>query len=132
MAGPRRHGPGAEVTSGQRFTWDETPWEWGKGYGRQEDPHYHVVAIDYGIKRNILRLLAGSGCRVTVVPATTSAEDILALEPDGVFLSNGPGDPAATGEYAVPVIRTSSTPAPPPSASAWGTRCSASRLAPAP
>jgi carbamoyl-phosphate synthase small subunit len=93
------------VTSGQRFTWDETPWEWGKGYGRQDDPHYHVVAIDYGIKRNILRLLAGSGCKVTVVPATTSAEDILALEPDGVFLSNGPGDPAATGEYAVPVIR---------------------------
>jgi carbamoyl-phosphate synthase small subunit len=93
------------VTSGQRFTWDETPWEWGKGYGRQEDPHCHVVAIDYGIKRNILRLLAGSGCKVTVVPATTSAEDILALEPDGVFLSNGPGDPAATGEYAVPVIR---------------------------
>jgi carbamoyl-phosphate synthase small subunit len=93
------------VTSGQRFTWDETPWEFGKGYGRQENPHYHVVAIDYGIKRNILRLLAGSGCRVTVVPATTSAEDILALEPDGVFLSNGPGDPAATGEYAAPVIR---------------------------
>ena len=93
------------VTSGQRFTWDETPWEWGKGYGRLENPDYHVVAIDYGIKRNILRLLAGTGCKVTVVPATTSAEDILALKPDGVFLSNGPGDPAATGEYAVPVIR---------------------------
>jgi carbamoyl-phosphate synthase small subunit len=93
------------VTSGQRFSWDETPWEWGKGYGRQETPRFHVVAIDYGIKRNILRLLAGSGCKVTVVPATTPAEDILALEPDGVFLSNGPGDPAATGEYAVPVIR---------------------------
>jgi len=94
------------VTSGQRFTWDETPWEWGKGYGRQEAPQFHVVAVDYGIKRNILRLLAGSGCKVTVVPATTPAEDILALKPDGVFLSNGPGDPAATGEYAVPVIRT--------------------------
>ncbi len=93
------------VTSGQRFTWDETPWEWGKGYGRQERPQFHVVAIDYGIKRNILRLLAGKGCKVTVVPAQTSAEDILALKPDGVFLSNGPGDPAATGEYAVPVIR---------------------------
>jgi carbamoyl-phosphate synthase small subunit len=93
------------VTSGQRFTWDETPWEWGKGYGRQEKPEFHVVAIDYGIKRNILRLLAGTGARVTVVPAKTSAEDILALKPDGVFLSNGPGDPAATGEYAVPVIR---------------------------
>jgi carbamoyl-phosphate synthase small subunit len=93
------------VTSGQRFTWDETPWEWDKGYGRQERPAYHVVAIDYGIKRNILRQLAGKGCKVTVVPAQTSAEDILALAPDGVFLSNGPGDPAATGEYAVPVIR---------------------------
>src|SRR5207253_2965364 len=93
------------VTSGQRFTWDETPWEWDKGYGRQERPAYHVVAIDYGIKRNILRQLAGKGCKVTVVPAQTSAEDILALAPDGVFLSNGPGDPAATGQYAVPVIR---------------------------
>jgi carbamoyl-phosphate synthase small subunit len=93
------------VTSGQRFTWDETPWEWGKGYGRQERPHFHVVAIDYGIKRNILRQLAAKGCRVTVVPAQTASEDIIALEPDGVFLSNGPGDPAATGAYAVPVIR---------------------------
>jgi len=94
-----------QVTCGQRFTWDETPWEWGKGYGRQEKPEFHVVAIDYGIKRNILRLLAGTGSKVTVVPAQTPAEDILALAPDGVFLSNGPGDPAATGEYAVPVIR---------------------------
>src|SRR5581483_6529864 len=94
------------VTTGQRFTWDETPWLWGKGYGRQTDPQFHVVAIDYGIKRNILRQLAGHRCKVTVVPATTSATDILSLEPDGIFLSNGPGDPAATGEYAVPVIRT--------------------------
>ena len=93
------------VTSGQRFTWDETPWEWGKGYGRNDNPEFHVVALDYGIKRNILRLLAHNGCKVTVVPATTSAEDILEMKPDGVFLSNGPGDPAATGEYAVPVIR---------------------------
>jgi carbamoyl-phosphate synthase small subunit len=93
------------VTSGQRFTWDETPWEWEKGYGGQEHPTYHVVAIDYGIKRNILRQLAGKGCKVTVVPAQTSAADILALAPDGIFLSNGPGDPAATGQYAVPVIR---------------------------
>src|SRR5215216_4569629 len=93
------------VTCGQRFTWDETPWEWGKGFGRLEAPEFHVVAVDYGIKRNILRLLAGNGCKVTVVPAQTSAADILALEPDGVFLSNGPGDPAATGAYAVPVIR---------------------------
>jgi len=93
------------VTSAQRFTWDETPWEWGKGYGRQSAAEFHVVAIDYGIKRNILRLLAANRCKVTVVPATTSAEDIVALKPDGVFLSNGPGDPAATGEYAVPVIK---------------------------
>src|SRR5436853_1124759 len=93
------------VTSGQRFTWDETPWQWNKGHGRQTAPEFHVVAIDYGIKRNILRLLADAGCKITVVPATTSAEDILAMKPDGVFLSNGPGDPAATGEYAVPVIQ---------------------------
>ncbi|MDR6954709.1 carbamoyl-phosphate synthase small subunit [Ancylobacter sp. 3268] len=93
------------VTSAQRFAWDETPWQWPEGYGRQEAPAHHVVAIDYGIKRNILRLLARAGCKVTVVPATTSAEEILSLQPDGVFLSNGPGDPAATGEYAVPVIR---------------------------
>src|ERR1041384_7170355 len=94
-----------KVTSAQRFTWDETPWDWNKGYGRQEKHEFHVVAVDYGIKRNILRLLAGTGCKVTVVPAKTSAEDIMALKPDGVFLSNGPGDPAATGQYAVPVIK---------------------------
>ena len=93
------------VTSGQRFTWDETPWRWNVGHGRQEAPEFNVVAVDYGIKRNILRLLAGVGCKVTVVPATTPAADIFDLKPDGVFLSNGPGDPAATGEYAVPVIR---------------------------
>jgi carbamoyl-phosphate synthase small subunit len=95
-----------QVTSAQRFTWDETEWVWGQGYGRQTSPEFHVVAIDYGIKRNILRLLASTGCKVTVVPAKTSAEDIMALKPDGVFLSNGPGDPAATGEYAVPVIKS--------------------------
>jgi carbamoyl-phosphate synthase small subunit len=94
------------VTTAQRFTWDETPWQWGEGYGRQTATKFHVVAIDYGIKRNILRQLAGNACKVTVVPAQTSAADILALQPDGIFLSNGPGDPAATGEYAVPVIRT--------------------------
>ena len=93
------------VTSAQRFTWDETAWAWDKGFGRQTAPEFNVVAIDYGIKRNILRLLAGVGCKVTVVPATTSADDILAMKPDGVFLSNGPGDPAATGKYAVPVIK---------------------------
>ena len=94
------------VTSAQRFTWDETPWKWNEGHGRQITPEFHVVAIDYGIKRNILRLLADAGCKVTVVPATTSAEDIFALKPDGVFLSNGPGDPAETGKYAVPVIKS--------------------------
>ncbi len=93
------------VTSAQRFDWDETPWILGEGYGRQTKPQFHVVAIDYGVKRNILRLLASVGCKVTVVPAKTGADDILALKPDGIFLSNGPGDPAATGEYAVPVIR---------------------------
>ncbi len=93
------------VTTAQRYNWDETTWEWKKGYGRQENPKFNVVAIDYGVKRNILRLLAGNGCKVTVVPATTPAEDILAMKPDGVFLSNGPGDPAETGKYAVPVIQ---------------------------
>jgi len=93
------------VTTAQRYDWDETPWQWGKGYGRLDAPQYKVVAIDYGIKRNILRLLAANGCKVTVVPAKTSADDILALKPDGVFLSNGPGDPAETGKYAVPVIQ---------------------------
>jgi carbamoyl-phosphate synthase small subunit len=93
-----------DVTSGQSYTWDETAWRWGEGYGRQERPSFHVVAVDYGLKRNILRELATVGCRVTVVPASASAEEILERKPDGVFLSNGPGDPAATGEYAVPEI----------------------------
>jgi carbamoyl-phosphate synthase small subunit len=94
-----------EVTSGQSSTWRETPWVWNEGYGEQTEPSMHVVAVDYGVKRNILRLLAGLGAEVTIVPATAAAEDILAMKPDGIFLSNGPGDPAATGEYAVPVIR---------------------------
>jgi carbamoyl-phosphate synthase small subunit len=94
-----------EVTSRQSYTWDEMRWAWGKGYSRQTAADLHVVAIDYGLKRNILRCLASAGCRVTVVPATATAEDVLARRPDGVFLSNGPGDPAATGEYAVPEIR---------------------------
>ncbi|GJE54150.1 MULTISPECIES: glutamine-hydrolyzing carbamoyl-phosphate synthase small subunit [Methylobacterium] len=95
------------VTSRERSTWGETTWTVKGGYGTRAagGDSYRVVAIDYGVKRNILRLLAQAGCDVTVVPATTSAEDIIALKPDGVFLSNGPGDPAATGAYAVPVIR---------------------------
>lgn len=94
-----------DVTSGQSSEWKQTPWVWNEGYGEETKQDIHIVAIDYGVKRNILRLLAGLNARVTVVPAKTSAEDILALNPDGVFLSNGPGDPAATAEYAVPTIR---------------------------
>ena len=94
-----------EVTCRQTYQWDETRWALGQGYGRQAAANFHVVAADYGAKRNILRCLAAAGCRVTVVPATTGAEAIFRLRPHGVFLSNGPGDPAATGEYAVPVIK---------------------------
>jgi carbamoyl-phosphate synthase small subunit len=94
-----------EVTCRQSYSWDETAWRQGQGYGRLGAARCHVVAVDYGAKRNILRMLATLGCRVTVVPATASADDILRHRPDGVFLSNGPGDPAATGDYAVPVIR---------------------------
>jgi carbamoyl-phosphate synthase small subunit len=94
------------VTTAQSFSWDETPWQLGEGYGQRESaPRFRVVALDYGIKRNILRLLAEQGCDVTVLPATASAEDVLARKPDGVFLSNGPGDPAATGAYSVPTIK---------------------------
>ena len=94
-----------DVTCRQTYGWDQTRWTFGQGYGRQSKPRFHVVAIDYGAKRNILRCLADAGCRVTVVPANASADDILRHHPDGIFLSNGPGDPAATGAYAVPVIR---------------------------
>ena len=94
-----------EVTSGQSSQWTEKPWAWDEGYGAAGEPSMHIVAVDYGVKRNILRLLSGLGARVTVVPAKTSAEEILAMQPDGVFLSNGPGDPEATGKYAVPVIK---------------------------
>jgi carbamoyl-phosphate synthase small subunit len=117
-----------DVTCRQTFEWTETPWHrapnaMGEGYGKLASqqslpgyeegstfypkitPRFNVVAIDYGAKRNILRMLAGSGCNVTVVPATANLTDILKHSPDGIFLSNGPGDPAATGVYAVPVIR---------------------------
>jgi carbamoyl-phosphate synthase small subunit len=94
-----------DVTCRQTYTWDETEWSWPDGFGRQQAPKHHVVAVDYGAKRNILRCLASAGCRVTIVPATATADDILRHRPDGVFLSNGPGDPAATGVYAVPVLR---------------------------
>jgi carbamoyl-phosphate synthase small subunit len=94
-----------EVTTAQSYRWNETRWRLGAGHGRLDHPRFRVVAIDYGAKRNILRCLAGVGCDVTVVPAQATAEEILAHRPDGVFLSNGPGDPAATGRYAVPTIR---------------------------
>ncbi|KIT18016.1 glutamine-hydrolyzing carbamoyl-phosphate synthase small subunit [Jannaschia aquimarina] len=94
-----------DVTTAQSYRWSETKWAWPDGYGSQDTHKYKVVALDYGAKRNILRSLAHVGCDVTVLPATATADDIRALGPDGVFLSNGPGDPAATGEYAVPVIR---------------------------
>jgi carbamoyl-phosphate synthase small subunit len=94
-----------EVSTQQTYHWDQTRWEWNKGYGTVENPEFHIVAIDYGAKRNILRSLAAEGARVTVVPATATAADVLSHNPDGIFLSNGPGDPAATGKYAVPTIR---------------------------
>ena len=94
-----------EVSCTQSYTWDETEWALGQGFGQQSEPKFHVVAVDYGAKRNILRCLASTGCAVTVVPATATADDILGLKPDGVFLSNGPGDPATTGVYAVPAVQ---------------------------
>jgi carbamoyl-phosphate synthase small subunit len=94
-----------DVTCAQSYRWDEMRWAWPDGYMPQTNPKYRVVAVDYGAKRNILRCLASAGCDVTVLPATATADDILALNPDGLFLSNGPGDPAATGAYAVPMIR---------------------------
>ena len=94
-----------DVTCAQSYRWDEARWAWPAGYQRRTGPGLRVVAIDYGAKRNILRCLASAGCEVTVLPATATADDVLALNPEGVFLSNGPGDPAATGAYAVPMIQ---------------------------
>jgi carbamoyl-phosphate synthase small subunit len=94
-----------DATCRQAFTWEEGLYSWPEGYARPAQDRHHVVVMDFGVKRNILRALASQGAKVTVVPATTSAEDILARKPDGVMLSNGPGDPAATGQYAVPEIR---------------------------
>lgn len=93
------------VTCAQSYQWNEMRWAWPEGYAPQNDPKHKVVAIDFGAKRNILRCLASAGCDVTVLPATATAQEVLALNPDGVFLSNGPGDPAATGTYAVPMIQ---------------------------
>ncbi|HBC07199.1 MAG TPA: carbamoyl phosphate synthase small subunit [Rhodospirillaceae bacterium] len=94
-----------DVSCAQTYSWDTTMWKLGQGYGTQTAPKHHVVAVDFGAKQNILRCLAAEGCKVTVVPATATAEDILAHKPDGLFLSNGPGDPAATGAYAVPMVQ---------------------------
>jgi carbamoyl-phosphate synthase small subunit len=94
-----------EVTTKESYNWDEALWVLGQGYAKQDTPNKTIVAIDYGAKRNILRCLAATGAKVIVVPAQTSAEEILKHKPDGVFLSNGPGDPSATGQYAVPVIK---------------------------
>ncbi|MBT5514969.1 MAG: glutamine-hydrolyzing carbamoyl-phosphate synthase small subunit [Rhodospirillaceae bacterium] len=94
-----------DVTCAETYSWNQTEWALDGGFGKLTDPKFHVVAVDFGAKHNILRCLASSGCKVTVVPATASAKDVLSHEPDGVFLSNGPGDPAATGKYAVPMLK---------------------------
>ena len=106
VARPGGHGPrqGSVLPPDLRVGRDDAGRGPSASDGRST-PKHHVVAVDYGAKRNILRCLASAGCRVTVVPATATADDILRRKPDGVFLSNGPGDPAATGEYAVPAIR---------------------------
>lgn len=94
-----------EVSCTQTYQWDTTTWALGQGFGTLENPKHHVVAVDFGAKHNILRCLAAEGCKVTVVPAWATADEVMSHNPDGVFLSNGPGDPAATGEYAVPMVQ---------------------------
>ncbi len=93
------------VTTAERYEWTQTEWKLGTGYGELSAPQFHVVAYDFGVKKNILRMLAERGCKVTVVPAKTPAADVLALQPDGVFLSNGPGDPEPC-DYAIAATRT--------------------------
>ena len=95
----------SEVTCAQSYKWTQAEWTLGIGHGRQMEPKFHVVAVDFGAKHNILRCLASSGCEVTVVPAMATAREILAHEPNGVLLSNGPGDPIAVGQYAIPMIQ---------------------------
>ena len=94
-----------EVTTRQIYKWRETPWTWNKGYGETAAPDWRVTVIDFGVKRNMLRMLAGLGADISVVPANTSFADVMRHKPDGVMLSNGPGDPAATGIYAIPTIK---------------------------
>jgi len=93
------------VGHGQDQAWSQKPWVWDEGFSNDSEAKYHIVAMDFGVKRNILRLMADLGCKVTILPATASAQDVLAHKPDGVFISNGPGDPAATGEYSVKAIQ---------------------------
>ncbi|HWD27132.1 MAG TPA: glutamine-hydrolyzing carbamoyl-phosphate synthase small subunit [Rhizomicrobium sp.] len=94
-----------DVTSRQMYKWREMPWAWGKGYGELPEPSWRVTVVDFGVKRNMLRILAGLGADITVVPAQATFEDVMKHKPDGVLLSNGPGDPAATGTYAIPTIK---------------------------
>jgi carbamoyl-phosphate synthase small subunit len=94
-----------DVSCRQSYKWRETPWALGQGYSEQKNPSWRAVVLDYGVKRNILRQLAGHGADITVLPANASAQDVMRHAPHGVLLSNGPGDPAATGEYAIPTIR---------------------------
>ncbi len=94
-----------DVSGRQTRKWRQTPWVWGEGYGEAKQSTFRAVVIDYGVKHNILRELAGLGADVTVVPANATYDEVMAHKPQGVVLSNGPGDPAATGEYAIPTIR---------------------------
>ena len=93
-----------EVTTSEAYAWNQTEWELGEGYGEQNEPRFHVVAFDYGVKKNILRMLAERGCKLTVVPAKMPASEVMALNPDGVFLANGPGDPQPC-DYAIEATR---------------------------
>jgi carbamoyl-phosphate synthase small subunit len=94
-----------DVSARQTYKWRETPWAWNQGYGAETETTWRATVIDYGVKRNILRLLAGRGADITVVPANADLDEVMRHDPDGVLLSNGPGDPAATGEYAIPTIK---------------------------
>ena len=94
-----------DVTARQMYRWSETPWAWNSGYGAEGKPTFRATVLDYGVKRNILRMLAGLGADITVLPASASLEEVMATRPHGVLLSNGPGDPEATGEYAIPTIK---------------------------
>jgi carbamoyl-phosphate synthase small subunit len=94
-----------DVTTHQTYKWREMSWAWNKGYGELPSPSWRVTVVDFGVKRNILRMLAGLGADITVVPAQATLEEVMRHEPDGVLLSNGPGDPEATGVYSIPTIK---------------------------